>query len=406
MDKYRRLTIPAHLGKSWGIGKTGDAVVWLFNFNDAMYIVPDEIWENIENRVMMMKDQSSMKIKRLLVGSAIMTRPDKRGRVAIPPSLLCTKRLQAGKFRLVWTETILMVFPLEASFGYPQSRYREFIDLRMTALYGYTDLLNSSSAELPTDLFRVDRHRELEDRMADIFNVEKDSLSLQILDNPDPDVSIMAVLRSGSGSECLWIRYDGAARRFRVCDLFEWIGSEFFTQKGILNFVMVQHYTSGVPDMADWKILSFTLSPEMSRRLSSEITMDNYEQSADQLNAMAYFRIMVNRVADELDKVIARMCYENDDGYAKTLKRNRDGVGDVLSWVKENRPQRGEPCRDYVERLKEQVNQWRHTTTENLAAERGEDYARSWNSGARSAENLIEAPPELPVQFVFHDLGL
>lgn len=48
-------------------------------------------------------------------------------------------------------------------------------------MYGYTDLLNSSSAELPLDLFSIDRHRELEDRMADIFNIEKDSLPVKFV---------------------------------------------------------------------------------------------------------------------------------------------------------------------------------------------------------------------------------
>ncbi len=226
-------------------------------------MIPDKTWQDIEKSLMTATDEATSKIRRLRIGSAVYCRLDKRGRVRIPAGFLKRGMLKAGLIRFGWKQDILMVFPLETSALFSESLYPDFIELRLTALYDYTRLL-TRNRDLLIPLFEDGRQQELADRIATLFNIETDSLSIQILDEQDPDVSAIALIRQDSHCECLWVRYDPKTNKFRISDIFDFIGVEFPFENSPHTFLKDQHCTVQPPVMADWDILEFKLPLSVS----------------------------------------------------------------------------------------------------------------------------------------------
>lgn len=112
------------------------------------------------------------------------------------------------------------------------------------------------------------------------------------------------------------------------------------------------------------------------------------------MNPNTYYQHLIDQIKDEIDNLMARASQEGSPSYANTLKINCQGMSDMLSFIRMNPPaSEDEPLIEYMSRLNKITLEYRKLTKEQLAISQDESYARSWNSGARSAENLIGIVP-------------
>lgn len=379
IGKDGRFLIPKKVRKSLGMDSLKDPDICISLSNGLLCFETKEQYELTKKLIekvrqfKSVRDKTSQSMIRFF-GRLFICRMDNRGRVKIPTVFL-QKHLSPGVVSLFLNHDH---FRLSASTKLDRDEITDFLNpLCSRLLFACQVILNKEWSSFRL-LFMNNSDHLLEEKLKYLFRVNR----IDITRCSGQEREFIIGIYFPHAIQFLYICLDSEFNLLEVMNLLDFIGIVEAHKLGYTVLMVGQGLKGG-----RIKQLSF-LKEDLG--LLSRLHFRYLYLSMGQINTMVYWVLLLDDLKCEVESLITRMTSEGDSSYRNTLKSNRSGMVDMISFIRRTKPLVGEWYGDYIDRLKESAQTFRMVSKkEFLNTPDSGDHALSWDSGARSAQDII-----------------
>lgn len=384
LDKQHRLTIPKKIRDQWALEPDFNGQLAVYPQRSALVVCKIDEFCLLEEKLIATRDPAVRNQARYILGHASECRLDQKGRIRLPDFLLELLALSEEKVWLIIRENRIDICSDNLA-AHCLKNQDTIPEERVLGLYYYEKIIRSK-------LDKIIRLHETAE--TGIVEAEFQSalyhtrLELLAVLNKDATIQYLLLLHRKNSTEGLHIFIDKANHTAVIRDIENFIGitkKTASTVSSMLHTVRIKNNT----DRISVEVLPLEMTHTNTHLLYKSIASISEKQTAKAMSAICYYHFLKDEIHYEIDALMARTSTELSREYAKILQRNRQGMAQILSYITENPPKMDEEKNAYTDRLKKLTENYRKQSRDELALTQDEAYAASWNSGARSAENMI-----------------
>lgn len=385
LDKQNRLTIPKKMRDYWEAQPDFNGRLVLYRRLSALRASTLENYRLLEHKLLVTKDPDMRDQAKIIIGSSIECQLDKKGRILLPRLMIEFLSPTQNNVWLIIRENILDIYSDNMEMHCLKD-CGPINKLRVRCLFYYEKMIKMRIDTI-IRMYQNPEPGMLEKEFQSIFY--NSHLDLVPVLNTKGTIQCVIGIHRKFYTEGLHILVDKNTSAVVVSDIEAVTGVVKTRKTTVTCMLHTRRIINNNTDQISENCLLIEIAHNKTRALHKFIDMVPVKSIAKGICAISFYYYLIDEIHYKIEDLETRTCMEASYEYGKILKHNRLGMTQMLNYIQQTYPMIDERQDKYACRLKKLATDYRIKSQDQLAQAEDESYAASWNSGARSVEDMI-----------------